>query len=141
MVKNPGNSGVAIQGHSPAQMANATESVKESGDSKKIIIKESQLKEIVREAVRCVLSEGKKEKYGPNGYRIVKGGMDYTVNGEKRHSAISVIDRSGGQSYHVDEDDHCYVFYATWKGKTELYQYPYIFDELLDAIKMLPKPE
>lgn len=136
MVKNPDSSGVAIQRHSPAQMANATESVKESHDMKRAVIKESQLRSIVREAVKTVLYEGK-EAYGPNGYRIVKGGMDYTVNGEKRHSAISVVNEFG-TAYHIVEDDHCYTFYVTRKGKSHQYQYPYVFTELFEAFKLLP---
>ena len=89
------------------------------------------------EKIRIVLSEEKKE-YGINGYYIAKGGCDYVYEGEKRHSVISVVHKSGNQKYHIDGDDHCYVFYAERDGKAELYQYPYIFDELLDAIKMLP---
>lgn len=118
---------------------------KESGQPKQVTeskktITESQLKQFIKECIRETIAE-KEEQYGPNGYRIVKGGMDYTINGEKRHSAISVVDKSGNQSYHIGTDDHCYIFYATWKGKTERYENPYIFDELLDAIKTLPKPE
>lgn len=88
---------------------------------------------------RIVPSEEKKE-YGINGYYIAKGGCDYVYKGEKCHSVISVVHKSGKQKYHIDEDDHCYVFYVERDGETELYQYPYIFDELLDAIKMLPTP-
>lgn len=139
MVKNSDNSGVATQRHSPAQITNTTETVKESHDMKRVVIKESQLRSIVRETVKTMLSEDKGQ-YGPNGYRIVKGGMDYTVNGEKRHSAISVVNEFG-TAYHIVEDDHCYTFYVTRKGNSHQYQYPYIFEELLDAIKTLPKPE
>lgn len=101
---------------------------------------ESRIKEIIRESVDKVLNEEKKSTYGPNGYRIVKGGMDFTVDGEKIHSVVSVVTRSGRQAYHVSVDDHCYVIYAEWEGKSHIYQCPYIFDELLDAIKTLPIP-
>jgi hypothetical protein len=81
-----------------------------------------------------------KKKVGINGYYIAKGGCDYVYKGEKCHSVISVVHKSGKQKYHIDEDDHCYVFYAELGGKTERYENPYIFDELLEAIKMLPEP-
>ncbi len=108
-------------------------------DNRTIRITESEIRDMVRESVERILSESKSE-YGPNGYRIVKGGMDYTIKGEKRHSAISVVSEGGSQAYHIGTDDHCYKFYVTMDGKSEAYQYPYIFDELLDAIKMLPRP-
>lgn len=108
-------------------------------DNRTIRISESEIRDMVRESVEQILSESKSE-YGPNGYRIVKGGMDYTIKGEKQHSKISVVSEGGSQAYHIDTDDHCYTFYVTIDGKSEAYQYPYIFDELLDAIKMLPRP-
>lgn len=101
---------------------------------------ERRIREIIRESVDKVLNEEKKPGYGPNGYRIVKGGMDFTVDGEKMHSAVSVVTRNGRQAYHVGIDDHCYVIYAEWNGKSHIYQCPYIFGELLDAIKTLPIP-
>lgn len=108
-------------------------------DNRTIRITESEIRDMVRESVERILSESKSE-YGPNGYRIVKGGMDYIIKGDKRHSVISVVSQEGSQAYHIDTDDHCYKFYVTMGDKSEAYQYPYIFDELLDAIKMLPRP-
>lgn len=128
---------------------------------------ESELKAVVRESVKKYLnerstgcnsserliaeSEAKKEtkkrpsdkkdgKVGINGYRIEKDGCDYVYDGEKCHSVISVVNRYGNQKYHIDTDDHCYVFFVEMDGKTREYEFPYIFDELLDAIKMLPRP-
>lgn len=113
---------------------------KESNNQNRTIrITESEIRDIIRESVEQILSESESE-YGPNGYRIVKDGMDYTIKGEKQHSVISVVNDDGSQAYHIDIDDHCYKFFATIDGKSEAYQYPYIFDELLDAIKMLPRP-
>ncbi len=108
-------------------------------DNRTIRITESEIRDMIRESVERILSESKSE-YGPNGYRIVKGGMDYTIKGEKMHSAISVVNKYG-TAYHVIEDDHCYTFDVSDNDEEgRHYQYPYIFDELLDAIKMLPRP-
>lgn len=104
-----------------------------------IKLKESDLRNIVKECVCGILNESKK-KVGINGYYIAKNGCDYEYNGEKYHSVISVIHKSEKQKYHIGEDDHCYVFYLELGGKTERYENPYIFDELLEAIKMLPEP-
>ncbi len=104
-----------------------------------IKLKESDLRNIVKECVCGILNESKK-KVGINGYYIAKNGCDYEYNGEKYHSVISVIHKSEKQKYHIGEDDHCYVFYIELGGKTERYENPYIFDELLEAIKMLPEP-
>lgn len=104
-----------------------------------IRITESEIRDMVRESVERILSESKSE-YGPNGYRIVKGGMDYTIKGKKQHSKISVVNKYG-TAYHIVEDDHCYTFYVSREGKdTHQYQYPYIFDELYEAFKLLPPP-
>ena len=103
-------------------------------------ITESHLRYIISESIRKVLEESSRE-YGPNGYYIAKKGVDYKYNGEKRHSVISVVNKSGNQRYHIDTDDHCYVIYWDMDNKeAERYENPYIFDELLDAIKMLPRP-
>lgn len=82
----------------------------------------------------------KKPTYGPSGYRIVKGGMDFTVDGKEMHSVVSVVTRNGRQAYHVGIDDHCYTIYAELEGKSHKYQSLYIFDELFDALKSLPAP-
>lgn len=108
-------------------------------NNRTIRITESEIRDMVRESVEQILSESESE-YGPNGYRIVKGGMDYTIKGEKMHSVISVVNKYG-TAYHVIEDDHCYTFDVSDNDEEgHHYQYPYIFDELLDAIKMLPRP-
>ena len=99
-------------------------------------ITEAQLKQFIKECIRETINE-KKEEYSPNGYRIVKGGMDYTIKGEKRHSAISVVNEFG-TAYHIVEDDHCYTFFVTRKGDSHQYQYPYIFTELQEAFNLLP---
>lgn len=110
-----------------------------NSSNRTIRITESEIRDIVRESVELILSESESE-YGPNEYRIVKGGMDYTINGDKRHSKISVVNKYG-MAYHIVEDDHCYTFDVSENGKEgHHYQYPYIFDELLDAIQMLPRP-
>lgn len=91
----------------------------------------------LKELPNLPLREG---QYGTNGYRLVKDGMDIEVDGKKLHSAISVVNKYG-TAYHVVEDDHCYTFYVSEEGKkAKHYQYPYIFDELLDAVKTLPTP-
>ena len=103
-------------------------------------ITESHLRHIIKESISKVLEESSRE-YGPNGYYIAKKGVDYKYNGEKQHSVISVVSKSGNQRYHIDIDDHCYVLYWDTDNKeAEIYENPYIFDELLDAIKMLPRP-
>lgn len=99
---------------------------------------ELRIKEIIRETTKKVLNEEKKSAYGPNGYRIVKGGMDFTVKGKKKHSAVSVANHDNTMIYHVVEDDHCYTFYVTDEGESEQYQYPYLFDEFYEAFKTLP---
>ena len=63
------------------------------------------------------------------------GDFEAVVDGEGYYHDI----RNCGK-YHIGEDDHCYVFYIELGGKTERYENPYIFDELLEAIKMLPEP-
>jgi hypothetical protein len=104
-----------------------------------ITLTEAELKNIIAESVKQVVRTlGESKKLGVNNYYIAKDGCDYTLNGEKRHSVISVVHKSEKQKYHIDEDDHCYVFFAEMDGKTDRYENPYIFDELLDAIKMLP---
>lgn len=109
-------------------------------ESKQCIrITESDLHKMIKESITRILTESSK-KYGPNGYYIEKNGCDYIYNGEKCHSRISVVYKNGKQKYHIDEDDHCYVFYVEMNGKeAHNYENPYIFDELLDAIKMLPQ--
>lgn len=107
-------------------------------DSKLRSIINEAISEFLMEAEDKAVNDGKKR--GPNGYSIEKNGCDYIYRGKKRHSVISVVNRYGNQKYHIDTDDHCYVFYAEMDGKTEDYPHPYIFDELLDAIKMLPQP-
>lgn len=114
--------------------------MKKGSQNRTIRITESEIRDMILESVSKILSESKSE-YGPNGYRIVKGGMDYTIKGEKRHSLISVVNDDGSQAYHIVEDDHCYTFYVSREGKdTHQYQYPYIFDELYEAFKLLPPP-
>lgn len=82
-----------------------------------------------------------KNKLGVNNYYIEKNGCDYTYNGKKLHSVISVVHKSEKQKYHVEIDDSCYVFYIELDGKeTKRYNNTYIFDELLDALKLLPSP-
>jgi hypothetical protein len=112
-----------------------------SNNTKAISITESELKGIIAESVKLIVKTlNESKKLGVNGYYIVKDGCDYIYKGEKCHSVISVIHKSEEQKYHIDEDDHCYVFYAELDGKTDRYEHPYIFDELLEAIKMLPTP-
>lgn len=115
------------------------ESKRTSTNIKTIRLTETELKGIIAESVKQVVRTlGESKKLGINNYYIAKDGCDYTLNGEKRHSVISVVHKSEKQKYHIDEDDHCYVFFAEMDGKTDRYENPYIFDELLDAIKMLP---
>ena len=106
-----------------------------------ITLKESDIQKMVWQVLQEITDKKKaSKKVGPNGYYIAKNGLDYEYKGEKRRSIISVSKPDRGQAYHIDEDDHCYIFYAESQGKTERYENPYIFDELLDAIKMLPLP-
>ena len=83
-----------------------------------------------------------KNKLGVNGYYIEKDGCDFMYNGEKLHSVISVIHSSEKQKYHIGVDDHCYVFYVEIDGReARTYSNPHIFDELLDALKLLSSPQ
>lgn len=56
--------------------------MKKGSQNRTIRITESEIRDMILESVSKILSESKSE-YGPNGYRIVKGGMDYTIKGEK----------------------------------------------------------
>lgn len=109
-------------------------------------ITESDIRRMVAKCLREIIHENKKKdrerKYGINGYYIEKDGVTLLYKGEKMKSIISVIHRSGEQAYHICIDDHCYVFYVSTNGEKEVrkYEFPYIFDELLEAIKMLPIP-
>lgn len=111
-----------------------------------IAITETDLRKMVKECIRKVIQENIDErmnrKYGVNGYYIEKNGMPIIYKGQEMKSVISVVYKDGGQAYHICEDDHCYVFYVSTNGvkKAERYENPYIFDELLEAIKMLPIP-
>lgn len=116
------------------------ESIRTLTNTKTIRLTEAELKGIISDSIkRVVRNLNESKKLGINNYYIAKDGVDYVYNGEKRHSIISVVHKSEEQKYHIDEDDHCYVFFAEMNGKTDRYEHPYIFDELLEAIKMLPK--
>ena len=81
------------------------------------------------------------KKLGKNGYYIEKSGCDYVYKGEKLHSVISVVHRSGQQKYHIGIDDHCYVFYMELDGgESRSCGNTHIFEELLEALKLLPPP-
>lgn len=108
----------------------------------KIVINECDIRRMVKECIRKIIQEDIERKCGPNGYYIERNGLPIVYKGQKMNSIISVVYKNGGQAYHICEDDHCYVFYASTNGvkNAERYENPYIFDELLEAIKMLPAP-
>lgn len=108
----------------------------------KITLTENTLRKIISESIRKMLIEKQEKKIGINGYYIEKNGLPITYKGQEMKSVISVVHKSKRQAYHICEDDHCYVFYTSTDGikNAEKYENPYIFDELLEAIKMLPIP-
>jgi len=96
---------------------------------KVVRLNEDQLRNLVMESVRKVLCEEYKEI----------GSVEFELeNGVKVKSVMSLRNEGGKQTYHIVEDDGCYVPYSqslkTGKSKPTYYLFP----ELFNSMKRLP---
>lgn len=101
-------------------------------ESKRPIVRltESELHKMVATITEQIINEEYKEI----------GSQKYTLNnGIESKSIVSLQNKGGKQKFHIGEDDGCYVLYGEdlKTGKSE--PTSYIFPELFDALKKLPK--
>ena len=105
---------------------------KESNNQNRTIrITESEIKDMVRESVELILSEG-------HIYKPVAYNKTITLNnGVKQKALVTLSDGAG--AYHIGIDDGCYVIHQENEdGTMQDESTMYIFPELHKALKNLP---